>query len=116
MSHDRAVPIWPFPGQNTSLWWECYPPHNLPPPRFSEGDRVRTRWGNYSVLSVRDHERWGSRAYHCRPDGSTAPPGFGHEFSESDMEPLAELAAEPDEEDQPAPAAAPRVQQLELFA
>lgn len=117
MLTDRAVPIWPFPGQDTSPWWECYPPHNMPPPRFSAGDRVQTRWGCATVLRVYDYERHTGRAYQLRYDWSSSPPesGFGHLWSEDEMEPLTQ-AAEPEEDDQPAPAAAPRVAQLELFA
>lgn len=113
----RATPIWPFPGAS-GPWWEAYPPHNLPPPRFAVGDRVRTRWGSYTVLSVSDHEFFGSRAYHCRPDGSSAPPGFGHQWGEADMEPLVERIAEPEDDElfQAAPAPGPRLEQLELFA
>lgn len=116
MTTTRAAPIWPFPNSGEP-WWHSRPPHNMPPPRFSEGDRVRTRWGSYTVLSVLDWEHFGSRAYHCRPDGSGAPPGFGHTWGEADMEPLAEQAAElePEEVFQPAPAPGPRVEQLALF-
>lgn len=115
---DRATPIWPFPG-HASPWWEAYPPHNLPPPRFAVGDRVRTRWGSYTVLVVRDRELFGSREYHCRPDGSSAPPGFGHAWGEADMQPLVvEQIREPEPEEvfQPAPAQGSAVEQMELFA
>lgn len=118
MSQDRNVVIWPFPGQNTSPWWEFYPPHNLPPPRFAVGDRVTTRWGSATVLRVYDHEHFDGRAYQLRYDFSSSPPGFGHQWSEADMQPLVEQAAEPDPEEvfQPAPTAAARVEQMELFA
>lgn len=114
---DRATPIWPFPGQSCDRWWEAYPPHNLPAPRFAVGDRVTTRWGSYTVLSVRDHEFFGGREYHCRPDGSTAPPGFGHTWSEADMQPLVERQAEPEPEEVFQLAAVPRgaVEQMALF-
>lgn len=117
MAESRATPIWPFPGCN-GPWWESYPPHNLPPPRFAPGNRVRTRWGSYTVLVVHDHEHFGSRSYHCRPDGSSAPPGFGHTWGEDDMEPLVDRPSEPEPADQPAPPTTRRVEapQLELFA
>jgi hypothetical protein len=112
----RAAPIWPFPGAN-GPWWEAYPPHNLPPPRFAVGDRVRTPWGGYTVLVVRDYEHFGSRSYHCRPDGSSSPPGFGHTWGEDDMEPLVEqpAAPEPVEVFHAAPAPRAQVEQMELF-
>lgn len=113
---DRATPIWPFPGADPSRWWEAYPPHNLPPPRWAAGDRVQTRWGRATVLSVHDWEFFGSRAYHVRHDGSEAPPGFGKTWGEEDMHPVMEPPVEV--EDEPlAVIVSPRAQvpQLELF-
>ena len=119
MSTDRNAPIWPFPGQPQRPWWECCPPHNLPPPRFAVGDRVETRWGSATVLRVYDHEHFDGRAYHLRFDFSSAEPGFGHHWSEADMQPA---GPQPTWHDEPAQAeAAPAakaetVEQLELFA
>lgn len=114
---DRATPIWPFPNSGEP-WWHAYPPHNMPPPRFAVGDRVRTRWGSYTVLSVHDWEYFGGRAYHCRPDGSSAPPSFGHTWGEHDMAPLVEQPAEEEggEAFQALPSPRPGLEQLELFA
>ncbi len=114
---DRATPIWPFPGQNTAPWWECYPPHNLPPPRFAVGDRITTRWGSATVLRIHDCEHFGSRSYHVRHDDSSAPPGFGKTWSEADMEPLVDRIEEPEEVDvfQGLPVPAQRVEQMALF-
>lgn len=114
---DRNIVIWPFPGQNTAPWWECYPPHNLPPPRFAVGDRVTTRWGSATVLRVHDCEHFGSRSYHVRHDYTNAPPGFGKTWSEGDMEPLVEQAAgdEADEVFQALPPAGRAVEQMALF-
>lgn len=111
----RSVPLWPFPGQGTSPWWECYPPHNMPPPRFSVGDRVQTRWGCATVLRVFDYERFTGRAYHLHYDWSDSPPasGFGHLWSEDEMEPAPPPARQDDEEQLQAVPAAP---QMELFA
>ena len=117
MNTDRNVPIWPFPGQSEGRWWENYPPHNLPPPAFSVGDRVVTRWGTATVLRVYDYEGFAGRAYQVRYDFSSAPPGFGHQWGENDMQPAPPPCADWDEPEEPAPApvkvAAP---QLELFA
>lgn len=116
MSSERAVPIWPFPGDGDP-WWVSYPPHNLPPPRFQVGDRVETRWYFGTVLQVFDYEHFGSRCYHVRGDCSDAPPGFGHRWAEDDMQPAParERAPEP-EDDEPHPKVT-RVDrpQLELF-
>jgi hypothetical protein len=96
---DRNTPIWPFPGQPQRPWWECCPPHNLPPPRFAVGDRVETRWGAATVLRVYDHEHFDGRAYQLRYDwAQDAPPGFGHRWSESDMRPLVEASGSADDE------------------
>jgi len=115
MHTDRATPIWPFPGTDWS--WAAYPPHNLPPPRFSVGDRVQTRWGRATVVRIHDWEWFGSRAYHLRDDGSDAPPGFGKTWSESDMEPVVDLPAGDEDDELPPCMAAPRAEapQLELF-
>lgn len=114
---DRATPIWPFPGQSADQWFEAYPPHNLPPPRFDVGDRVTTRWGRATVLRVHDCEHFGSRGYHVRYDGSDAPAGFGKTWSEADMQPLVEQPAELDDDEVFQPAAVPRgaVEQMEMF-
>jgi hypothetical protein len=96
---DRNTPIWPFPGQPQRPWWECCPPHNLPPPRFAVGDRVETRWGAATVLRVYDHEHFDGRAYQLRYDwAQDAPPGFGHRWGESDMRPLVEAHGSADDE------------------
>ena len=94
---DRNTPIWPFPGQNTAPWWECYPPHNLPPPRFAVGDRVQTRWGYATVTRIYDYEYFDGRLYQLHYDWSSAPVAFGHRWSEADMEPLVERIEEPEE-------------------
>lgn len=112
----RAVPIWPFPGQASAPWWECYPPHNLPPARFAPGDRVTTRWGTATVLQAYDYEHFDGRAYQIRYDGSSAPPGFGHRWSEADMQPLVEQAAEPEADEAIEPVKPRRVTaQADLF-
>lgn len=114
---DRNAPIWPFPGQPQRPWWECYPPHNLPPPRFSPGDRVVTRWGSATVLRVYDYEHFDGRLYQIRYDFSSAPEGFGHRWSEADMQPLLEQAREEEAEEvfQPPPLPRAGVEQLALF-
>jgi hypothetical protein len=118
---DRATPIWPFPGQE-GPWWEAYPPHNLPPPRFAPGDRVTTRWGSATVQRVYDCEYFDGRLYQLRYDwSSSAPPGFGHRWSENDMEQIAEgdQPAQVEADPQPQPPVlsdAPTLEQLELFA
>jgi hypothetical protein len=115
---ERNIAIWPFPGQGTSPWWDAYPPHNLPPPRFAVGDRVETRWYTGTVIRVYDCEHFGSRLYTVRGDCSDAPPGFGHRWSEHDMQPARPRAVEPEEDEAPQLAAHPRQAspQLELFA
>lgn len=117
MNTDRNAPIWPFPGQPQRPWSECYPPHNLPPPRFAVGDRVVTRWGRATVLRVYDHEHFDGRAYHLRFDFSSAPEGFGHQWSEADMQPLVEQPIEEEAEEvfQPPPLPRAGVEQLALF-
>lgn len=117
MHYDRNAPIWPFPGQPQRPWWECCPPHNLPPPRFAVGDRVETRWGAATVLRVYDREHFDGRAYHLRFDFSSAPDGFGKTWSEADMQPRVEQAREeePEETDLLMPAPRKAAPQLELF-
>lgn len=114
---DRATPIWPFPGQSSDRWWEAYPPHNLPPPRFAVGDRVTTRWGSATVLRIHDWEHFGSRGYHLRFAGSDAPAGFGNTWGEADMQPLVERQAAPEPEEVFQPVAVPgrAVEQMALF-
>lgn len=112
---DRNVPIWPFPVQDAARWFEAYPPHNLPPPRFAVGDRVETRWYFGTVIRVFDCEHFGSRCYQVRGDGSDAPPGFGHRWAEDDMQPARERPAEPEEDAPAQPAPRAEAPQLELF-
>ncbi len=114
---DRATPIWPFPGQSSDRWWEAYPPHNLPPPRFAVGDRVETRWGSATVLRIYDYEHFDGRRYQLRYDFSSAPEGFGHGWGENDMQPLVERQPEPEAVEVFQPSAVPRgaVEQMALF-
>lgn len=120
----RATPLWPFPGQEVA-WWEHYPPHNLPPPRFAVGDCVETRWGRAVVISVKDYEGLAGRCYLVKHDWSSAPPGFGHWFGEHGMQPAGPLPQWLDDDDDDAPATTvttpqastkPVAPQLELFA
>ncbi|MCV2423373.1 hypothetical protein LNV47_22555 [Paucibacter sp. DJ4R-1] len=95
---------WPFPGQ------EHLPPpvYDLPPPRFSPGDLVKTRWGNATVIKVCAWPMNAGRAYLVKHTWSQAPEGFGHTFGENAIE--LRQKAEPTPIN--TPASAP---QLELF-
>jgi hypothetical protein len=89
----------------------------MPPPRFAVGGLVETRWGSATVLRVYDHEHFDGRAYQLRYDWvQDTPPGFGHHWSESDMQPA---GPRPTWHDEPAQAevapAAKAEPQLELF-
>lgn len=77
---------WPFPGDTSPP-----PVYDLPPPRYSTGDRVESRWGSATVI------RWlpwpgadDSRMYMVKADWSTSPEGFGNPFSELGLKPLIE--------------------------
>lgn len=90
---------WPFPGQ------EHLPPpvYDLPPPRFSPGDQVTTRWGNATVLKVFAWPVIAGRAYLVKHTWSNVPEGFGHTFGENTIElrqpaeptPITKLASAP---------------------
>jgi hypothetical protein len=90
---------WPFPGQ------EHLPPpvYDLPPPRFSLGDQVKTRWGNARVIKVLAWPMSAGRAYLVKHTWSQAPEGFGHAFGENAIElrhkaeqtPITQPASEP---------------------
>lgn len=76
---------WPFPGQ------EHLPPPplpDLPPAKYTVGDRVESHWGSATVLKVLDTAGIdGTRDYQIHHDWSDAPPGFGHFFSEGELQP-----------------------------
>ncbi len=85
--------IWPFPGQDEPHG----PPKPLPPTRFSVGDRVTTRWGSATVIAICGWAYDDGRAILVKHDWSSAPPGFGHHYSDADMEPLLEQPREEDD-------------------
>lgn len=59
-----------------------------PGQRFVRGDRVRTRWGDATVLKAYERPYFDSpRSYLVRHDWSDGPPGFGHHFGENECEP-----------------------------
>jgi len=104
---------WPAPG-SAPAEPETY---DLPDPRFRVGQRVRTRWGNGTICGV---YHWplsdGDRAYNVHHDGSSAPPEFGHIFSERGIELLGDdpvVRADEDEGEAGIPASGP---QMEMFA
>ena len=78
---------WPFPGTDEPHG----PPKPLPPTRFAVGDRVTTRWGRATVIAIC---AWAydddNRAILVKHDWSSASPGFGHIFSDADIEPRVE--------------------------
>lgn len=82
--------IWPFPGTDEPHG----PPKPLPPTRFAIGDRVTTCWGSATVIAISDWAYDDGRAILVKHDWSSAPPGFGHSFSDADIEPLVEQPAE----------------------
>ena len=108
--------IWPFPGQDEPHG----PPKPLPPTRFSVGDRVNTRWGSATVISICGWAYDDVRAILVKHDWSSAPPGFGHTFSDADIELRVEHPSQEDADEvfqaAPAPCAhAMPMEQAELF-
>ena len=85
--------IWPFPGQAEPEG----PPKPLPPTRFAVGELVTTRWGRATVIAICDWAYDDGRAILVKHDWSSAPPGFGHIFSDADIEPRVEQPSEEDE-------------------
>lgn len=95
--------IWPFPGTG-----ELHgPPKPLPPTRFAVGDLVTTRWGRATVIAVCGWAYDDGRAILVKHDWSSAPPGFGHTFSDADIELRVEQATEDDDAEVFQPAAQP---------
>jgi hypothetical protein len=59
-----------------------------PVPKFAVGDRVVTRWGRATVLSLYEWTYDGHPfTYHVRHDWVDAPEGFGKPFGENECEP-----------------------------
>lgn len=108
--------IWPFPGEA-----ELHgPPKPLPPTRFAVGDLVTTRWGRATVIAICGWAYDDGRAILVKHDWSSAPTGFGHTFSDADIDLRVEQPSEEDAEKVFQPEPAPRahaapMEQAELF-
>jgi hypothetical protein len=63
------------------------------------GDRVTTRWGSATVIAICGWAYDDGRAILVKHDWSSAPPGFGHTFSDADIEPRVEQSSEEDAEE-----------------
>ena len=70
------------------------------------------------MLRIYDHQHFDGRAYQLRYDFSSSPPGYGHHWSEADMQPLVEVQAKEDDDEpfEPLPLHRAAVDQMELFA
>ena len=96
--------LWPFPGQDEPHG----PPKPLPPTRFAVGDRVTTRWGSATVIAICEWAYDDGRAILVKHDWSSEPPGFGHLFSDADIELRVEQPPGEDDAEAFQPAAEPR--------
>lgn len=96
--------LWPFPGADEPHG----PPKPLPPTRFAVGDIVTTRWGRATVIAIHDWAYDDGRAILVKHDWSSAPPGFGHTFSDADIELRVEQPSEEEDAEAFQPAAEPR--------
>lgn len=96
--------LWPFPGQAEPEG----SPKPLPPTRFAVGDLVITRWGRATVIAICDWAYDDGRAILVKHDWSSAPPGFGHTFSDAEIEPRVEQPSDEDDDEALQPAGEPR--------
>jgi hypothetical protein len=102
---------WPFPGDTSPP-----PVYDLPPARFSPGDRVESRWGWATVIEALDWPGMdGSRKYLIHHDWSGAPDGFGHLFEELHLTPLAHQPLPQQEQEPVSKAPSARPVQADLF-
>lgn len=96
--------LWPFPGTDEPHG----PPKPLPPTRFAVGDLVTTGWGRATVIAICGWAYDDGRAILVKHDWSSAPPGFGHTFSDADIELRVEQPSDGEDAEEFHPAEEPR--------